>query len=94
MHDDDLKSRFARFLHRNLPRPKCDAAAGVRRRHIIALTIDSLQTDRRRNDSANVFSACRLFQDGEEVSRLKETIRKLRAGGHHDEDDHKEDGDG
>eukprot|EP00903_Cladosiphon_okamuranus_P011418 g10760.t1 len=33
-------------------------------------------------------------QDGEEVSRLKETIRKLRAGEHHDEGDGKEDADG
>lgn len=28
-----------------------------------------------------------LFQDGEEVSRLKETIRKLREGEYHDEGD-------
>lgn len=34
------------------------------------------------------------FQDGEEVSRLKETIRKLRAGEHHEEGDGKEDTDG
>lgn len=37
---------------------------------------------------------CVLFQDGEEVSRLKETIRKLRAGEHHNEGDGKEDADG
>lgn len=35
-----------------------------------------------------------LLQDGEEVSRLKETIRRLRAGEHHEQDDGKEDADG